>query len=163
MEISADSHVPENPRRITRARARHRCMECARRRVRCDLQQPCGACRNAHLECIRQDNTHLKKARASSELTSSRSPKDHFVHLERLIDEIVMHNGPRREFPATIEDRSSASNNAILGTAHATRREYQYVNPLSWEAIMVSITKPVSDIFIGRRRDNECNFHFLTS
>lgn len=133
MGSSVKPRARETQRRITRARARHRCVECARRRVRCDSQQPCGACRSAHLECLPQDNTHLKNGSANS---IEESPGDHFARLEQIIDETIVQHGPRRR---QLSGGKLTASNVVPDTSSTPKSETQYVNPVSWEAMLVSI------------------------
>lgn len=133
MDSSVKRRARETQRRITRARARHRCTECARRRVRCDSQQPCGACQSAHLECLPQDNTHLKNGSTKS---VEESPGDHFARLEQIIDETIVQHGPSR---SQLSGEKVTTSNVVPEARSVSKSETQYINPLSWEAMLVSL------------------------
>ena len=119
---------PVAPRKITRNRESKACIECQRRKLKCDRQFPCLACskRNEARSCVYGHTLNGKTSKAEARLG----------HLERLVEELSQSqalsagiNGAAIELGSSQRQRDDASDGDL------------YNGPTHWAAMLEDIAE----------------------
>lgn len=98
------SRSPTHP--AQRAMLGNACVSCATRKVKCDRQAPCSACKKTRLECIYRAPSQTRKRKATEERSSA---IERLRHYESVLRDAGI---PFEPFDTARTDRSTADSTA---------------------------------------------------